>query len=100
MYRVPYAKALIVVGIVWLADVVAGHSAELTRQAIDDASFSEWAEKRTSEDPNPFLIRVQVLLDRADVSPGVIDGFMGDNLTKAIRTFEERTGLEPRWQDR
>ena len=90
MYRVPYAKALIVVGTVWLADVVAGHSAELTREAIDNASFSEWSEKRTSEDPNPFLIRVQVLLDRADVSPGVIDGFMGDNLTKAVRTFEEQ----------
>ena len=60
MYRVPYAKALIVVGTVWLADVVAGQSAELTRQAIDDASFSEWSEKKTSGDPNPFLIRVQV----------------------------------------
>ena len=94
MYRVQVTKTMIVVGIVWLADVVAGQSAELTRQAIDDASFSEWSEKRTSEDPNPFLIRVQVLLDRAYVSPGVIDGFMGDNLTKAIRTFEERTGLE------
>jgi len=95
MYRVPYAKALIVVGTVWLAHVVAGHSAELTREAVDEASFSEWSEKRASEDPNPFLIRIQALLDRADVSPGAIDGFMGDNLTKAIRTFEERTGLEP-----
>jgi len=73
MYRVPYAKALIVVGTVWLADVVAGHSAELTRKAVDKASFSEWSEKRASEDPNPFLIRIQALLDRADVSPGAID---------------------------
>jgi peptidoglycan hydrolase-like protein with peptidoglycan-binding domain len=27
------------------------------------------------------------------VSPGVIDGYQGDNLVKAIRTFEERMKL-------
>jgi lipoprotein-anchoring transpeptidase ErfK/SrfK len=39
------------------------------------------------------LIRVQILLDRAQVSPGVIDGYQGDNLVKAIRTFENRMKL-------
>jgi lipoprotein-anchoring transpeptidase ErfK/SrfK len=96
MYRVLHAKALIVVGTVCLAAVAAGHTAELTQQAIDEGSFSERSEAGTSASPDPFLIRVQVLLDRAAVSPGVIDGFMGDNLTKAIRTFQERAGLEPK----
>ncbi|WP_244493789.1 L,D-transpeptidase [Aureimonas sp. AU4] len=44
-------------------------------------------------DPDPFLIRLQVLLDRAHASPGVIDGLSGENTVKAIRLFEERRGL-------
>ena len=36
---------------------------------------------------------MQVLLDRTNISPGVIDGIRGENLTKAIKTFEEREGL-------
>ena len=36
--------------------------------------------------PDPFLIRLQILLDRANASPGVIDGFLGENTTKAIRS--------------
>ena len=43
---------------------------------------------------SPFVIRVQVLLDRAHISPGAIDGIRGENLKKAITTFEEREGLE------
>jgi lipoprotein-anchoring transpeptidase ErfK/SrfK len=44
-------------------------------------------------DPDPFLVRLQVLLDRAHASPGVIDGLSGENTVKAIRLFEERRGL-------
>ena len=44
--------------------------------------------------PDPFLIRLQVLLDRAHASPGVIDGRSGGNTDKAIRAYEEMQGLE------
>ena len=37
--------------------------------------------------------RVQVLLDRADISPGVIDGYRGGMTTSAISAFETREGL-------
>ena len=43
--------------------------------------------------PDPFLIRLQVLLDRAHASPGAIDGFDGENTRKAIAAYEAMRGL-------
>jgi lipoprotein-anchoring transpeptidase ErfK/SrfK len=43
--------------------------------------------------PDPGIVRLQVLLDRAGSSPGAIDGFDGENVRKAIRGFETMTGL-------
>ncbi|WP_058636950.1 L,D-transpeptidase family protein, partial [Aureimonas ureilytica] len=43
---------------------------------------------------DPFLIRVQVLLDRAHASPGVIDGRSGGNTDKAVRAYEQMQGLK------
>ena len=45
------------------------------------------------QQPDPFLIRLQVLLDRAHASPGVIDGFNGENTRKAIAAYEAMRGL-------
>lgn len=65
----------------------------LTADAINAAVFADWAPETGNTDPDPFLVRVQVLLERIHVSPGVIDGFAGDNLAKAVRLFEETAGL-------
>lgn len=43
--------------------------------------------------PEPAMIRLQVLLDRFGASPGVIDGFDGDNVRKAVRAAETMLGL-------
>jgi lipoprotein-anchoring transpeptidase ErfK/SrfK len=69
-------------------------AAELSSDSINSASFSGWSQTAPAGKPDPFLIRLQVLLDRSHVSPGVIDGFLGDNLKKAVRVYEEREGLE------
>ena len=88
---------------------------ELTEQAIDTADFDSWraradaqaqAESRSPKSkrkpsresersPEPFLIRAQILLDRAHASPGAIDGWNGDNFKKAIHAFRAMRGLKP-----
>jgi lipoprotein-anchoring transpeptidase ErfK/SrfK len=43
--------------------------------------------------PDPAIAKLQILLDRAGSSPGVIDGFDGDNVRKAVRAFEIMRGF-------
>lgn len=43
--------------------------------------------------PDPGLIRLQILLDRSPFSPGVIDGFDGDNTRQAIAAWRRASGL-------
>ncbi|GJD51033.1 hypothetical protein OPKNFCMD_3784 [Methylobacterium crusticola] len=45
--------------------------------------------------PDPLLVKVQVLLDRAGFSPGAIDGRDGATLRGALKAFATEKGLRP-----
>ncbi|TDQ06752.1 hypothetical protein DEV91_1781, partial [Phyllobacterium brassicacearum] len=64
-----------------LVSVIVAEAAEVKPEAINSASLStipaERASKKPSADPDPAIVRLQVLLDRAGTSPGVIDGIYG-----------------------
>ncbi|OWW04702.1 hypothetical protein ATY81_01615 [Rhizobium sp. R72] len=76
-----------------LAVALAGATSarELEAAVINDAALNTISLRPSSHDsvrPDPAIIRLQILLDRAGSSPGVIDGHNGENLTKAIAGFE------------
>lgn len=69
-------------------------AARLSQDRINSASIADRTDLVSDQQPDAFLIKVQILLDRTGISPGVIDGYPGENLAKAVRTFEARAGLE------
>jgi len=69
---------------------------EIPPDAVNNASLDSIAAVRPAAaptDPDPAIIRLQVLLDRAGASPGVVDGFYGDNVGKAVAGFEAMNKL-------
>jgi lipoprotein-anchoring transpeptidase ErfK/SrfK len=62
-----------------------------SRDDVNEAGFSEPTGKQIS----PVVLKAQVLLDRTRFSPGVIDGFLGDNFSTALKAFEQSQDLVP-----
>ncbi|WP_201864480.1 L,D-transpeptidase family protein [Microvirga soli] len=63
---------------------------------LDAVNGAEWKPKSDKgKEIDPTLIKAQILLDRARLSPGVIDGHKGENLQNAIKIFEKTNELKP-----
>ena len=73
----------------WL--VFPAMAAGLDAAAINNAEFRS---KPAAEDKtDAAVVKAQVLLDRAQFSPGEIDGKLGENAQKALKAFAEAKGL-------
>lgn len=61
--------------------------------AINSTTFVEKAGSAAGP-YDPAILRIQVLLDRARFSPGVIDGHAGENLERALKAYAQANGLD------
>ena len=67
-----------------------GPVASLEPNQVETASLNEDA---TAENVSPAVVRLQILLDRARFSPGIIDGRLGENVRKAVTAYARATDL-------
>lgn len=88
-------KTALPMSLLALAFSVGGAAArELRPEEINTASIASiGTDKLAPGDPDPAIVRLQVLLDRAGSSPGVIDGLSGENVDKAVAGFEAMNNL-------
>jgi len=81
----------VLAGMILLACLAAPALAAPDAAAINNAEFKG---KVPAEDRiHPAIVKAQVLLDRANFSPGEIDGKLGENAEKALKAFSESKGL-------
>jgi lipoprotein-anchoring transpeptidase ErfK/SrfK len=64
-----------------------------TAEEVEKAEFKPDALRRSQA--SPLALKLQVLLDRAHVSPGAIDGVFGASAIEAIKNFQVMNGAEP-----
>lgn len=72
----------------FISPVLAGN---LDAKAVNDATRPE--KPPATDKINAPVTKLQVLLDRAQFSPGQIDGKFGENAQKALKAFAEQNGL-------
>lgn len=81
------AAALMAAGL--LAHPAAAQQPRLTIEAVNAAELPRSGGKGVS----PAIVRLQVMLDRARFSPGLIDGRGGENVDKAVAAYRAANGL-------
>jgi peptidoglycan hydrolase-like protein with peptidoglycan-binding domain len=62
----------------------------LSATAINQAACSDATAQRTTR---AAMFKAEVLLDRLDISPGVVDGKTSENAGKAVVAFQRSRGL-------
>ena len=67
-----------------------GPAFALTPEEIETATYDGG---EVPEGQSGLIVKLQVLLDRVGISPGVVDGYTGEMSESALRGFEERHRL-------
>src|SRR4051812_26550481 len=80
----------------------AGIGAHFSSTPAEDSAYGRISEKSAASSVTGFpakvpkrgsvALQIQVMLDRAHFSPGIIDGVWGDNAVKALYYFRNPTG--------
>lgn len=70
-----------------------GKSSKVGAASTSETVTNETRKTATKKGPDARVIKAQVLLDRRRLSPGVIDGYDGDNFRKAMAELRRLGGL-------
>lgn len=66
-------------------------ASSLDAAAVNNADFP--ARLPAGDKPSAAVVKLQIMLDRAQFSPGEIDGRLGDNAQKALKAFAQENVL-------
>ena len=75
------------------AQAVPGPDATPARLTAADIEAAEYHGGDLPRGQSAITARIQILLDRSGISPGVVDGWRGGMSESAIRAFQRRAGL-------
>jgi lipoprotein-anchoring transpeptidase ErfK/SrfK len=80
-----------------IALIVSLHAPALGATTLDAKSVNtaQWGDAKTkTRTLTPSIVKLQVLLDRANFSPGEIDGMPGENVDKAVAAYAASQNLQ------
>ena len=84
-------RKLAALGVVTFTAIASPSVLAFDPASVNEAKYDEKADKAKGLDG--VVLKLQIMLDRANFSPGIIDGHLGDNTVYALREYEKQVGL-------